>query len=291
MNQPYDRSAKWLIEHHGDGLLKLAAMPPIESWRAIANEEVAPRRTPDGLLEVKFADHPTTTPVIIEVESRSSADNLRQMAEDLFLVRLTKGVWPDAILLTLTGPEQPRVDDAITLTSAGGTSGVAVNWRTVRLWELEANDLFALGDVGIVPLIPLTRSALPPEELLARCRAEIDRNAPPDQRLELLVISRFLAANRYNDNQSLLEILLDNPMYTESPEITRLRNKYQAEGKVEATRENLLDALRSRFAKVPTDIAKVIADETDITRLKEWFRFSFTCEDLPAFINQIQPRG
>ena len=31
----YDRSSKWLIEHHGDAILRIAGVEEIESWRAL----------------------------------------------------------------------------------------------------------------------------------------------------------------------------------------------------------------------------------------------------------------
>ena len=52
-SQPYDRGNKWLIEHAGPSLLRYAGMADVVSCRAVANEHVQPRQTPDGLLEVR----------------------------------------------------------------------------------------------------------------------------------------------------------------------------------------------------------------------------------------------
>lgn len=49
----YDKSSKWLIEHHGDSILRLAGVQEIESWRALQPELVQPTQFPDGLLEVR----------------------------------------------------------------------------------------------------------------------------------------------------------------------------------------------------------------------------------------------
>lgn len=282
MNQSNDRSAKYLIEKHGDAILKLAAVPPFTSWRAVANEQVAPRRTPDGLLEVQFADHPAPTPVVIEVESRSSADNARQMAEDLALVYLTTGVWPDGILVVLNGPRDPAADDAVTLASAGGTSAAAVRWRTVRVWQLQAEDVFAAGDVGLLPLVPLTQSPLPPEDLLARCRAEIDRLAPPDDRDELLIVTRLIAGFRYND-RALLDILLGGRMLTESPEYIRIRTEGRTEGKAELLHELIRDELHARFGQLPAAVAGDVSAVTDVRRLRGLYAVAQTCPDVAAF--------
>ncbi len=50
--QPYDKSSKWLIQHHGDSMLWLAEVKNIRAWRPAQAKLVQPRRLPDGLLEV-----------------------------------------------------------------------------------------------------------------------------------------------------------------------------------------------------------------------------------------------
>jgi hypothetical protein len=32
MHNPYDRSSKWLIQHHGDSLLRLGGLRDVRSW-------------------------------------------------------------------------------------------------------------------------------------------------------------------------------------------------------------------------------------------------------------------
>jgi hypothetical protein len=49
--QEYDRSSKWLIQHHGDSILRLAGIRDIDSWRPLQAELVQPRQLPDGLIE------------------------------------------------------------------------------------------------------------------------------------------------------------------------------------------------------------------------------------------------
>jgi hypothetical protein len=48
----YDKSGKWLIQHHGDSILRLAGVRDIESWTPLQAEPVLARRLPDGLTEV-----------------------------------------------------------------------------------------------------------------------------------------------------------------------------------------------------------------------------------------------
>jgi hypothetical protein len=42
-DQPYDKSSKWRIQHHGDSILRLARVERIEAWRPAQAEVVQPR--------------------------------------------------------------------------------------------------------------------------------------------------------------------------------------------------------------------------------------------------------
>ena len=55
-HQPYDKSSKWLIQHHGDSILRLAGIEKIAAWRPAQAEVVQPSQLPDGLLEVRGED-------------------------------------------------------------------------------------------------------------------------------------------------------------------------------------------------------------------------------------------
>ena len=46
--QEYDRTSKWLIQHHGDSILRLAGIEDLVSWRPLQAELVQPRQLPDG---------------------------------------------------------------------------------------------------------------------------------------------------------------------------------------------------------------------------------------------------
>ena len=45
-----DKSAKWLIEHHGDAILRLGGVTDLVRWQAAPAELVLPTKLPDGLL-------------------------------------------------------------------------------------------------------------------------------------------------------------------------------------------------------------------------------------------------
>jgi hypothetical protein len=51
----YDKSSKWLIQHHGNALLRLGGTGNVVSWRPLQAEVVQPRKLCDGLLDFKQA--------------------------------------------------------------------------------------------------------------------------------------------------------------------------------------------------------------------------------------------
>ena len=61
-----DKSAKWLIEHHGDAILRLGGVTDLVRWQAAPAELVLPTKLPDGLLFAwRRRDHPE--PFVVEI--------------------------------------------------------------------------------------------------------------------------------------------------------------------------------------------------------------------------------
>ena len=67
MRDQFDRSSKWLLQHHGDSILRLGGIEHVRAWRPLQADVVQPRQLPDGLLEVELADHPEPDLFLIEV--------------------------------------------------------------------------------------------------------------------------------------------------------------------------------------------------------------------------------
>ena len=62
-----DKSAKWLIEHHGDAILRLGGVTDLVRWKAAPAELVLPTKLPDGLIFAwrAWRDHPE--PFVVEI--------------------------------------------------------------------------------------------------------------------------------------------------------------------------------------------------------------------------------
>jgi hypothetical protein len=65
--QEYDRSSKWLIEHYGKAMLRLAGVENVASCKALQAEVVQPRQLPDGLLDVRFTDRADAGLFLLEI--------------------------------------------------------------------------------------------------------------------------------------------------------------------------------------------------------------------------------
>src|SRR5262245_47712883 len=96
-----DRSSKWLIQHHGDSILRLGGLRAIRSWRALPSDLVQPRRLPDGLLEVFLADQVEPAYFIVEIATYPQTRVAPQMLRDAMLFFLDRGLLAELLTLVL----------------------------------------------------------------------------------------------------------------------------------------------------------------------------------------------
>lgn len=266
MRQDKDRTAKWLLAHHGDSILRLAGMKGFTSWRALQSENVAPRRLPDGLLEVQFEGDRDPTLVLVEVESYPGNDVDRQVLEDLEAVHLARGIVPEAICLVLRPKGQLTVRGTLESTSWRNTTKIAGSWTVVRLWDLEAADLLATGDPGLIPWVPLARSDRPADELLAECRDRIAEVVDERDRSGLKVVTTILAGLAFPGRKFLnlfggAEKMIESPVLDELVELIEKR----AEAKILAREQAKMAAAEEarRLAAEAAEEARKLAAEAE----------------------------
>jgi hypothetical protein len=254
-SDPYDRSGQWLIGHHGDSILRLAAVGPVASWRALKGELVQPKRIPDGLLEVRLQGEAESNLYLVELFARVTTRALEQMTKALMMVYLDREVLPEGVAVFLSRGDRQGVAPRHTLFSRRGWSRLESGWHSVDVWTLPAQELLALNDVGLTPWIPLTQFDGPPVPILEECRRRIDQQATPDEKPNLLAVSQVLMRLRYNDS-GLFEIFGGEQAMIESPLIQELMAK--------KAHKDILLFLEGRFGFVPPDLAArlhTIADE------------------------------
>jgi hypothetical protein len=278
MRDDKDRSSKWMIEHHGDGILRLGRVRGFRSWRPAMADVVQPRQIPDGLLEVFFPDHAEPDPFLIEIATYPDRRVAEQVLRDALIVWLARRVVPDVVTLVLQPLGTFRLEGTTELTSRHRLTRFVGSWNVVDLWTLSAEELLAANDVGLIPWVPLTQFGGPPEALVQQCRDRIDQQAPPEERANLLAVTQVMTRLRYNDPQ-LLALLGGSRIMIESPLIQELM--------AQNGHEYILTFLEGRFGTVPPELVVQLRSILDEQKLRELSRFAAQCPDLEAFRAKI----
>lgn len=270
----YDKSSKWLIEHHGDGLLRLAGVCDIVSWKPLQAELVQPRQLPDGLLEFQRRGHDRSCLALLEIATYPERRVHQQVMRDVVMTWMARRVVPDVLVLVLHPRGRVRVQSQAEYVSDLGTTRLAVQWRVVELWEQPAEALLKTGDVGLIPLAPLTKFDGLPETLLRECRAKIDAHGLPDEHENLLSVTQVMASLRF-DRLLVQSILGGSLKMTEFPLIVELR--------AEIRHDAIRDFLKGRFGEVPDDVIRGLESITKDKHLRELTRQSGSCKSIDAF--------
>src|SRR5439155_26645139 len=146
------------------------------------------------------------------------------------------------------------------------------------LWKLPAEELLAAGDVGLIPWVPLTQYAGPPEVPLQQCRERIDQQARPEERASLLAVTQVMANLQYN-NPQLMTILGGSQVMIESPLIQEIMTKSAAE----RSHKHIVSVLEERFGRVPEDAVANLSLVLDEDQLDGLLKQAMRCSDLDAF--------
>jgi hypothetical protein len=105
----FDRSSKWLIEHHGDALLRLAGVGDVVSWRPLQAELVQTGQLPDGLLEAHRAEEPEPDLFVLEIATYPELRLQEQLFRDTLPVVLNRRAAPEVVTTILRPKGRLRV--------------------------------------------------------------------------------------------------------------------------------------------------------------------------------------
>ena len=280
----YDKSSKWLIQHHGDSILRLAGIREIDSWKPLQAEVVQSRRLPDGLIEVQHQGEDGLDHYVLEIATYPEPRVVDQVLDDTALVYLDRHVLPEVVVLFLHTRGNVEAAGSAKLRSRRDCTGWHVSWRTIKLWEVPAADLLAAGDVGLIPWVPLTKFDGPPEPIVRECRRRIDHEAPPIEHENMLAVTQLLAGLRYNDPK-LFQILGGRKVMIESPLIQEL---FQ-EQFTDRTRETLINVLVARFGSKAKSLETELKAISEESRLQELVKHAATARTLSSFRKQLAP--
>jgi hypothetical protein len=272
-----DRSTKWMLEHHGDSVLRLSGVSGFLSWRSVRSELTHPRQLPDGLLEATFPGQAEPALYVVEVATYTERRAEEEAARNAMLVFLERGVVPEVLTVVLRPRGNLRVTGDWQLASGSGRTRITVRSVVVEMWTQSADALLATGDVGLGPWATLAETTEPPEILLRRCRERIEQ-APPEERANLVAVAQVLAGLRYND-PSLLTILGGRQAMIESPVLIDLLNERERD----VAHRWILQNLEARFGTVPESLAAQVRTVQALDRLDNLHRLAAVCDNLDAF--------
>jgi hypothetical protein len=287
--QEYDKSSKWLIQHHGDSILRLGGLDDIAEWRPLQAEVVQPRRLPDGLIEARRRSQREPGLFVLELATYPEPRIAEQALRDMALVYLDRGIVPEVLVVVLHPRGNQQAAASAGLPSPLGWAHLQGSWRVVELWNVPADGLLKAGDVGLIPWVPLAKFDGPPEPIFRQCRARIDAEAPPGEHENLLAVAQVLAGLRYNDPR-LFELLGGREAMIESPVLQKLKDEWTLEGEHKGERRAIVRILATRFGKEADELKSDLETIADAARLEELTAFATLCPDLEAFRERLVNR-
>jgi hypothetical protein len=270
-----------MLQEHGASILYLAGARSVLSCRARKAEVVQPRQLPDGLLEARFAESAEPGLVLVEVATYPEPRVVRQVQDDVMLVRQARGVLPEALVLCLCPRGQYRVPEQGEERSAQGWTSSALKWKVVELWTLSAEELLAAPNVGVVPWAPLARYDGPTEVLLQRCRDRLEREGGR-QKVNLLAVTQVFARLHF-DRPEWLDILGGRQAMIGSPLIQEIVAESRRDRRIQSIRA----VLETRFGAVTPTITAGLEQVKEEANLDQLLRHAVLCASVKAFEERL----
>jgi hypothetical protein len=281
-----DHATNWMIQHHARGLLRLVGIARFRGCRAAHPRITLPQALPDGLLEVTLPEAEGTLQVLLEMETYPSTETDAQLVRDMNLAELALGVLPDTVVIVLCRRGKQKQSKGCLQQSPLGWSSRRHRWRVIELWKVPAEALLALDEVGLIPLLPLTRSKAAPETLLQQCKERIEQQGRPAERATLLTITAIMTATRFGHTEQWLALLGGKNVVTHSP----LYQKWMEEERCATTQANIVSFLEGRFGTMPEELAAHIRAVTDLEKLERGVKQAAVCTSLTDFRKRFAKR-
>jgi hypothetical protein len=206
------------------------------------------------------------------------------------LIYLVCGVVPEVITLILLPRGRKPAPREFVIRSEERTTSIRVGWKVIELWKVPAAELLAAGDIGLIPLVPLSLLDRPLEAILDECRERIHRDAPADELENLLAVTHILAGLEYNDPRLFKKLGGTKAMLKSgSPLIQGIIDDAMAAGRREGQRDDIITILAARFGPEAEALRRGLKAVGD-TGLKELLTLAATCPDLASFREQVAAR-
>src|SRR5215510_6096428 len=169
-----------------------------------------------------------------------------------------------------------------------GTPTLAWRYRVIRLWQMRAEELLALGRPALLALIGQTQIETP-EVVLPDVVARLQNVPDPERRGRLLAALTALIPEE--EIIAMVERLIDREeLLLDTPFLRRIREEGRAEGRAEAVlaarRSSLLDVLVVRFdppVSVYQQIERQLGTITDEAQLAQLLVAAVRAESVADF--------
>jgi predicted transposase YdaD len=177
-----------------------------------------------------------------------------------------------------------------------GSVRLAWRYQVIRLWEMEAEQLLALGRPALLALVGQTRIARP-DVILPQVIETFKTVTDREQQYRLL--SAFVALISDEEVLTMVEKLMeDEELLIDTPFLRRLRKNYEEglekgreEGALQMLRRTILDTLQVRFSP-PADQMEALTRALDQVGeeppLRVLFRAALQAEHLAAFQTALE---
>ena len=225
--QEYDKSSKWLIQHHGNSILHLAGVRDILAWRPLQAELVQPRHS-GWTARGPIPGAGRVFSCSAEISTYLTPVHSRRYRRDR-----TAGDEPEVLLVLTRRPEGCDCNEHGGLDPDSSPLEDDRARHPKTCWR-PGSWVDPVGAAG-----KLCRAT---EPIFRECRERIERDAPSGELENLLAVTQFLASLRYNDPR-LFEILGGRQAMIESPVIHELI--------ADCRREDVVRVLVARFGARP----------------------------------------
>jgi hypothetical protein len=170
------------------------------------------------------------------------------------------------------------------LTGPDGTATLSWRYQVVRLWEIPAEELLAIGHPVLLALVGQTHIETP-EALLPEVVARM--HSVPDGEMRGRLLTALVSLMPDGEMLEMVERLVEREeLLLDTPFMRRLREEATREGVLTSRRQSILDVLRLRFdppVSVYQQIERYLETVVDDAQLQQLFAAAVRGENLTDF--------
>jgi predicted transposase YdaD len=249
------------------GLLELPADP-----RPVAPDQVLIVTLEDGrhlALHIEFQGPGSATPVPLRMHT---------------YMKRTVDYYPGLLLYSVViyvGSGTGRHDTGQhTITDHHGRPALAWSYQVIHLWDVPADDLLAMQQPALAPLVGLTRITRP-DATISQAVAQI-KTVPDRETQRRLFAELILLCNDEELTTMVQKLIEQEGLGLDTPFMRQLR----VEGREEELRNVIIKTLATRFALADAEqqeFADTLATVSGVERLQALFDVALQAPDVAAF--------